>query len=186
MEQVIAGYMRQVCENFDCLHEGQHNFNPRYSCKSQIIILSEHIRLPWWSSHGIRDKNRFTKAFDQVPHEHLLKKIADLVVDSMVVVRIRELLLGRSQRFRVGGQLSEEVRVTSGVPQGSVLSPIFFLAYVNDIWRNIESKIRVFADDWIIYRKIVNNYDVEELQTDLNRVGYWAVFEWNENKPEQK
>jgi hypothetical protein len=61
---------------------------------------------------------------------------------SRVVVWIREFLSGRTQRVRVEGQLSEEVRVTSGVPQGSVLGPLLFLAYVNDTWRNMESTIR--------------------------------------------
>jgi hypothetical protein len=60
--------------------------------------------------------------------------------------------------------------VTSGV-----LGPLLFLAYINNIWRNNESKIRLFVDDCIIYRKTVNNYDVEKLQTDLNRLGDWAV-----------
>jgi hypothetical protein len=55
------------------------------------------------------------------------------------------------------------------------LGPLLFLAYVNDIWRNIESKIRLFADDCIIYRKIINNHDVKKLQTDLDRLGDWAV-----------
>ena len=77
----------------------------------------------------------------------------------------------RARRVRVGGQLSEEVRVTSGVPQGSVLVPLLFLAYVNDIWRNMES---LFADDRNL-QKIINNEDMEKLQKDLDRLGEWAV-----------
>jgi hypothetical protein len=80
-----------------------------------------------------------SKAFDLVPHERLLRKIVASGVDSTVVLWIREFLLGRTQRLRVGGQLSEEVRVKSGVPQGSVLGPLLFLAYVNDILKSIES-----------------------------------------------
>jgi hypothetical protein len=88
-------------------------------------------------------------------------------VDSKVVVWIREFLLGRSQRVRVGGQLSEEVGVTSGVRQGSVLDQLLFLTYVNNMWRNMESTIKLFADDCIIYRKTMNYIDAETLQIDL-------------------
>jgi len=102
-------------------------------------------------------------------------KSANSELDGTVVVWIREFLLGRTQRVRVGGQLSAEVRVTSGVPQGSVLGPLLFLAYVNDIWRNTESTIRLFADDCVIYRKIINNEDMEKLQKNLDRLGEWAV-----------
>ena len=97
-----------------------------------------------------------------------------------MVVWVREFLIYRSQRVRVGRHYSEEVRVTSGVSQGSVLVPVLFLAYVNDIWRNIESTIRLFADDRIIYRKILHTKDVEKLQRDLDRLGDWA--EENEMK----
>ena len=86
-----------------------------------------------------------------------------------------EFILGRSRRVRVDGQLFEEVRVTSRVPQWSVLGPLLFLAYVNDIWRNTESNIRLFADDCIIYRKITDSKDIEKLQQDINRLGEWAV-----------
>ena len=80
----------------------------------------------------------FPKAFDLVPHDRLLTKLAVSAVDSRAVVWVREFLVGRTQRARVGGQLSKEVKVTSGVPQGSVLGLLLFLVYVNDIWRNID------------------------------------------------
>jgi hypothetical protein len=114
----------------------------------------------------------FSKAFDLVPHGWLLTKIAVSGVDSRIVVWIREFLGG--QRVRVG-QSSEKVKVTSGVPQGSSLRLILFLANVNDIWRNIESTIRLFTDDCILYRKIINNKDMEKLQIDLNSLWEWAL-----------
>ena len=91
-----------------------------------------------------------------------------------MVIWIREFLIGRSQTVRVQRHYSEDVRVTSGVAQESVLGPLLFLVYVNDIWRNIDSKIRLFADDCIIHREILSIKDVDILQTDLNRLGDWA------------
>ena len=70
--------------------------------------------------------------------------------------------------------------MTSGVPQGSILGQLLFLAYVNAICKDTVSKIRLFVDDCIIYRKILNIKDVEKLQTDLDRLGDWA--EENEMK----
>jgi hypothetical protein len=77
----------------------------------------------------------------------LLTKIAATGVDLRVVVWVKEFLSGCSQRSGVEGQLSEEIRVNSGVRQESVLGPLLFLAYVGDIWRNIESNIRLLEDD---------------------------------------
>ena len=90
MEHTIAGYIRQVWENCDWLCEGQHGFRPGYLCESQLITvcqditdsLDEAIRL----DAIIID---FSKAFDRVPHDRLLKKIVDTDVDLRVVVWIR-------------------------------------------------------------------------------------------------
>jgi len=134
MEHVIASYIRQVWDKNDGLYEGQHGFRPGYSCESQVITVHQDTA----ESLDNGDKIDaiivdFSKNFDLAPHGRLLTKIANLGVDSRVAVWIREFLLGRTQRVRVGGQLSAEVRVTSGVLQGSVLGPFLFLAYVNDI-----------------------------------------------------
>ena len=125
MEHVIVGYMRQVWENSDRIYEGQHGFRPGYSCESQIITICQDI------SDTLDEATRldaliidFSKALIRVPHDRLLKKISDSGMDPRVIVWIREFLIGRSQRIRVGGKLSDEVRVTSGVPQGSVLGPL--------------------------------------------------------------
>jgi hypothetical protein len=109
-------------------------------------------------------------AFDLVPHDRLLRKIAASGVDPRAVVCIREFLLGRTQWVSVGGQLSKEVRVKSGISQGTLLGPLWFLACVNDIWKNIESTTWLLAEDYIINRKILSNNDVENLQIDLNRL----------------
>ena len=81
-------------------------------------------------------------------------------MDLNVVVWVREFLVGRTQRVRVGGKLSKEVKVTSGAPEGSLLGPLQFIVYVNDIWRNVDSSISLFADDCIFYRKITNKNDI--------------------------
>jgi hypothetical protein len=143
MEHVIASYLRQLWEGSDWLYAGQHGFRPGYSCESQVITVCQDIA-------DTLDKGDrmdaiivdFSKAFDLVPHGRLLVKIANSGVDTRVVVWIREFLTGRTQRVRVGGELSDEARVTWGVPHGSVLGPLLFLAYVNDIGRNLDSCFR--------------------------------------------
>jgi len=162
MEHVIASYLRQVWDKNDWLYQSQHGFRPGYSCESQIIAVCQDI------ADSLDNGDRtdaividFSKAFDLVPHDRLLMKIPNSGVDSRVVAWVREFLLGRMQRVRVGRQLSEEVRVTSGVPQWGVLCPLLFLDYVNDISKKTVSTIRRFADDCVIYRKIIINEDIE-------------------------
>jgi 23S rRNA C2498 (ribose-2'-O)-methylase RlmM len=112
-----------VWDKNDWLYEGQHGFKPGYSCESQVITVCQDIAD--FLDNGDRIDPiiiDFSKAFDLVPHGRLLTKIANSGVDSRVVVWIREFLLGRKQRVRVRGHLSEEVRVTSGYHKGAFRS----------------------------------------------------------------
>jgi len=152
MEHVIASYLRQVWDKNDWLYEGQHGFRPGYSCEDQVIMVCQDIADSMVNGDRIDAiVIDFSKAFDLVPHDRLLMKIAISGEDSRMGKGVP---LGRRKRVRVGGLLSEEVRV-SGVPQGSVLGSLLFLGYVNDIWRNIVSTIRPFADDCVIYKKLL-------------------------------
>jgi len=85
--------------------------------KSSSLGLSGHCGFPGGESQDRHDNNRFFNGFDLVPHDRLLTKITATGVDLRLVVWVKEFLLGHSQRVRVDYQLSEEVRVTSGVPQ---------------------------------------------------------------------
>ena len=153
MEHVIASYLRQVWDKNDWLCEGQHGFRPRYSCESQVIAVYQDIADSVDNGDMIEAiVFDFSKAFDLVAHDRLLMKIENSGVDSKLFAWVREFLLGRTQRVKVGGQLSEEVRVMSGVLQRSVLRLVLFLAYVSDMWRNLQSTIRLFTDDCVIYK----------------------------------
>jgi hypothetical protein len=121
------------------------------------------------------------KALYSVSHDRLLMKMAASSVDSSVVVWVREFIVGCTQRVKLGVQISKLVKVPSGVPQGSVLAPLPFLLYVNGIWRNIGTSIRLFADGCIMYREITNKNDrgfVEE----CGHLEGMGGRKWDENK----
>ena len=116
----------------------------------------------------------FAKAFDKVPHKRLLSKLTSYGITGNKHNWVTSFLSNRKQRVSVNGALSDITDVTSGVPQGSVLGPILFLLYINDINENVQSSIRLFADDSIIYRKINANIDHQILQTDLIQLEKWS------------
>jgi len=130
MEHVIAGYilLRQVWEDRDWLYKGQHGFRPGYSCESKIITVCQDI------PDSLDEAARldaiiidFSKAFDLVPHDRLLKKIAASGVDSRVVVWIREFLIDHSQRVKSKNSLfrgsKSDVRCTSRELSGPIFVP---------------------------------------------------------------
>ena len=115
----------------------------------------------------------FSKAFDCVPHKRLLHKMESYGVRGRTHTWITNFLTKRKQRVVVDGDHSQWVQVRSGVPQGTVLGPLLFLAYINDLPDNISSEVRLFADDCVLYRPIHNNSDVSGLQADLDTLTSW-------------
>jgi hypothetical protein len=116
----------------------------------------------------------FSKAFDCVSHDILIKKLFSLCPNEKLKLVIKDFLSDRSQRVIVEGATSDSQPVTSGVPQGSVLGPLLFLIYVNDLNKDISSEIRLFADDTVLYREITSLDDHVALQHDLNTVEAWC------------
>ena len=116
----------------------------------------------------------FTKAFDCVPHERLKSKLHHYGIRNKVLNWINNFLTQRQQRVIINGETSEWHPVVSGVPQGTVLGPLMFLIYINDIVEELQCNIRLFADDCILYTTVSSTQDCIKLQQDLDRVCQWA------------
>ena len=108
----------------------------------------------------------FAKAFDTVPHRRLLGKLSCYGISGDIINWIKAFLLGRSQVVRVNGEKSEETAVLSGIPQGSVLGPLLFVVYINDLPESVKSNIFLFADDTKILKQITSKEDALDLQSD--------------------
>ena len=117
----------------------------------------------------------FAKAFDKVPHRRLLHKLDYYGIRGFTHKWINSWLSGRSQQVVLDGQASDPVAVLSGVPQGSVLGPILFLIFINDLLDNIKSSVRLFVDDCVLYRSIHSLQDCLILQEDLDSLGLWEA-----------
>ena len=117
----------------------------------------------------------FSKAFDKVSHKHLGLKLQYYGINKIELDWINSFLTSRTQRVILDGATSDKIQVTSGVPQGSVLGPILFLLYINDLPTETHSNIRLFADDAILYREIKSNADCTILQEDINRLAIWEA-----------
>ena len=116
----------------------------------------------------------FQKAFDKVPHQRLLLKLKAHCIGDSITDWIEQWLTDRRQRVVVDGEGSNWKSVLSGVPQGSVLGPILFLIYINDLDASITSNVLKFADDTKLFRKVNTDGGKKNLQNDLHRLVKWS------------
>jgi hypothetical protein len=119
----------------------------------------------------------FSKAFDKVPHARLINKLRLYGIHGNTLNWIEAFLHGRTQEVVIDGQFSREADVTSRVPQGTVMGPLLFLLFINDLPSVVDpsTTCRLFADDCLIYREIHNEEDQVSLQKDLTALEQWSV-----------
>ena len=116
----------------------------------------------------------FEKAFDTPPHELLKSKLFSYGICGTTLKWINTFLCFRQQRVVVNDVKSDWAPVVSGVLQGTVLGPLLFSLYINDISADIESEIRLFTDDCVCYHEIKEIEDTVKLKKDIDRLGSWA------------
>ena len=115
----------------------------------------------------------FSKAFYKVNHLRLPYKLACFGIKGNTLEWTQSFLIGRTQTVVLDVESSNEVTVTSGVPQGSVLGPLFFLLYINDLPENIQSQVWLFADDTAVYLTVSSLQDSQVLQSGLDSFQCW-------------
>jgi len=116
----------------------------------------------------------FQKAFDKVPHNRLIQKVRAHGIGGNVAKWIECWLSGRKQRVVLNGNKSQWCSVKSGVPQGSILGPLLFVIFINDIDDNMVNTLFKFADDTKLIGKVASACDVRVLQEDLQRLFSWS------------
>ena len=177
-ERIVRDKLVNYLESNNLLHSFQHGFRHGHSCLSELLAHYDDLLTNLSQGNDVDVIYLdFAKAFDKVDHRVLLKKIRALGISGKLYKWIKSFLSNRFQKVVVDGAHSYITLVISGVPQGTVLGPILFLIYLNDINSSIEngSAIRSFADDSRLLKAIASSEDSSSLQLDLQNVISWAT-----------
>jgi len=176
-EKILFRRMYNFFVMNNLITNNQSGFRPNDSVTNQLISLVDSIH----SSLDINLEVRcvfldMSKAFDKVWHEGLLFKLRQNGINGKLLILLENYLKNRKQRVVINGSESDWGDIESGVPQGSVLGPLLFLIYINDLEDGIKSQVKFFADDTSLF-SIVHDPSISatELNHDLNVVSQWAL-----------
>ena len=170
VREVIVGHMIQKL-----FSDRQLGFISRRSTTLQLLIVMEE-----WTeildNGGTLDSiyMDFMKAFEKVPHKRMLRKLRSYGLSEQIIKWVADFWGDRSQKVSVNNSESRDRPVTSSIPQGSVLGPILFVIYINDMPECVNASTYLFADDTKIYKDISCEDDVSGLQADLDQLQKWS------------
>ena len=177
LESIIKDSTVEHLNTFNLINATQHGFRKVRSCLTNLLEYLETVTK--FLDEGVPVDViylEFAKAFDKVPHARLLKKLEAHGIGGQYAKWIKNWLADRRQRVNINGMVSGWAEVKSGVLQGSVLEPLLFLIFINDIDNGIISKIWKFADDSKICNKVCNEADAETIRGDFRK-----LFQWSED-----
>ena len=197
LESFIRDALLNYMEENKMFSKCQHGFRRHRSCVTQLLEVMNDL------SSFEEDKIDFdilyldfAKAFDTVPHQRLINKLEAYGVEGAILKWISSFLSNRTQRVRVNNSYSNSTPVHSGIPQGSVLGPVLFTIYINDLPDVVESICKIFADDTKLYGPTQNS---SIIQNDLKSLMKWSrlwllgfnvpkcsVLHMGKNNPENK
>jgi hypothetical protein len=176
LERIIRVKLVHYFEINGILNCNQHGFRQSRSCATQLVTHISNVQ-----NHLINNNDvdtiyiDFAKAFDKVDHRILINKLRVYGLPDKYIRWINNFISGRRQYVFINGSKSYEASVESGVPQGSVLGPLLFIIFINDLPDNINhSQMLTFADDTKIVRPISSSQDTFLLQKDLDAIIDWA------------
>ena len=149
-EKLIFNEIYSFLDREKLLNTNQSGFRPFDSCVNQLLTITHEIFSAFDCNPSLEVRSIFldiSKAFDKVWHEGLLYKLKSFGISGNLLNLIKHYLTDRFQRVLLNGQCSNSQPVLAGVPQGSILGPLFFLIYINDLPDGLKSNVKLFADD---------------------------------------
>jgi len=186
LERILYDQINNHLKRHNVISCEQHGFQSGCSCTTQLLECLNDWTSMW--DLGLQTDIvylDFSKAFDSVPFKRLQYKLKYYGVAGHIGDWIEHFLSGRRQRVLLRNGTSCWNTVLSGVPQGSILGPILFLLYVNELPKIVHNTAKMFADDTKIYSSIIDELDCDKLQDDLNSLSAWSaqwLLKFNESK----